>query len=151
MDPRLAAIEIRDELLRLHWPNSISVAQRNGVEAGNGAQWARDKRRAGELLGVWSAPAREFVHPDFQFDQYGQLRHAEVRALLAALAFCEDFTQEADRGGWRRAFWLYGKSSELLDGAGEMQAPAERFATDPAVVIELAREVAGSRNGDEWW
>lgn len=151
MNPRLAAIEFRNELLRLRWPNSVRVAELNGIEAESGAQWARDMRRAGELLGVWSAPAREFVHPDFQFDQYGKLRHAEVRALLALLALCPDFTQEADRGGWKRAFWLYGKSPRLLDPAGEMQAPAPRFSANPDVVIALASEELGSRNGAELW
>jgi hypothetical protein len=150
MNPRLAVIEVRNELLRLHWPDSVSVAQRNGIGADREAHWAQERRRAGELLGVWSAPAHDFMHPDFQFDQYGRLRHAEVRALLAVLALCEDFTQAADRGGWMRAFWLYGKSPMLLNGAGEMQAPAERFVTDHETVIALAREVSSSGIGDSW-
>ena len=151
MNPRLAAIEFRNELLRLHWPDSIAVARRNGIGADREAHWAREKRRSGELLGVWSAPADEFVHPDFQFDQSGRLRQDEVRALLAVLSLREEFTQATDRGGWKRAFWLYGKSPRLLDPAGEMQAPATRFSANPDVVIALAREELGSRNGAELW
>jgi len=147
---RQAAIAFRDELLARGWPNSTEVAQLNGTQAGNSSQWASDKRRAGELLGVWSASTREYVHPDFQFDKNGSLRRQDVRALLQALAMRDEFTREKDRGGWQRAFWLYGKSPMLLDESGEMQTPAERFAADPEAVIELARKEAEGLTDDQW-
>jgi hypothetical protein len=84
-------------------------------------------RAKGALLGVWSAPLRGFVYPDFQFDRSGNLR-MDVAELLAVLP-CDN-----DSGGWRRAFWLYSPHA-LLDG----QTPADVFAGAPKRVIKAAQ------------
>ncbi|WP_019467552.1 hypothetical protein [Dyella japonica] len=96
----------RARLLALGWPTSAEVAARVGSQSRNAGQWAKDKRDAGQLLGVWDATVRTFRHPDFQFEADGQLR-PEVKDLLAALADHPDWTSETDTNGWRRAYWLY--------------------------------------------
>ncbi|MEY2161282.1 hypothetical protein [Rhodanobacter sp. FW106-PBR-LB-2-11] len=96
----------RASLLALGWPTSAEVAARAGSQSRNPGQWAKDKRDAGQLLGVWDGAARTFRHPDFQFERDGRLR-SEVKTLLAALGEHPDWTAEADANGWRRAYWLY--------------------------------------------
>ncbi|OHE89216.1 MAG: hypothetical protein A2213_09305 [Lysobacterales bacterium RIFOXYA1_FULL_68_6] len=43
----------RDELLALGWPTSAEVGQANDSQTAAPALWAKTKRDAGELLGVW--------------------------------------------------------------------------------------------------
>jgi hypothetical protein len=96
----------------------------------------RRLRSNGSLLGVWDAPKRTFRHPDFQFDHHGQIR-PEVADLLKILPGGDE-----DRGGWRRAFWLYSPHRQL---GGE--TPADVFARDAQRVIEVAkREFQGDRD-----
>jgi hypothetical protein len=124
------ATAFREELLGKGWPDAGRVAElaRLPPEQKDAAH-AAQTRRTGALLGVWSAPQHRFVYPDFQFDHSGALREhvAELLALLPA--------NKNDRGGWRRAFWLYSPHS-LLDG----QTPADVFANAPIRVIAVARE-----------
>jgi hypothetical protein len=123
-----AAIRFRDNLLAKKWPKAIELARCLG--AGSDAEsWkcAARLRRDGILFGVWSTPEKCFVYPDFQFDDEGRLI-SDVASLLEVL------TDEDDRGGWRRAFWLYSPHA-LLDG----RTPADVFPTDPAAVIWVAR------------
>lgn len=94
----------RASLLALGWPTSTEVGKRAGKKAA--AQWAKDRRDAGQLLGVWDATVNTFRYPDFQFDPAGQPL-PQVAELLAALAEHPDRTAEADPDGWRRAYWLY--------------------------------------------
>ena len=122
-----AAIEFRDELLEKGWPDARRVAELAGLPSESTA-YAIKARARGALLGVWSAPLRDFVYPDFQFDRSGSLR-TDIAELLAVLP------NEGDRGGWRRAFWLYSPHA-LLDG----QTPADVFAKAPIRVINVARE-----------
>lgn len=96
----------RARLLALDWPTSARVAARAGSTSRNQAQWAKDKRDSGQLLGVWDLSKRTFRHPEFQFEADGQLRH-EVEELLAAMAGHPDWTSESDANGWRRTYWLY--------------------------------------------
>lgn len=121
------AINFRDELLRNRWPDDSRVA--GSVEASPPAD-ARavlaNARAARLLLGVWSKAQRGFVYPDFQFDRFGKLR-PEVSKLLMVLP------GDGDRGGWRRAFWLYSPHA-LLDGL----PPAEVFVSDPDRVLNAA-------------
>jgi hypothetical protein len=76
---------------------------------------------------VWSAPARRFVYPAFQFDTRGGIR-PEVAGLLKVLP------DEDDRGGWQRAFWLYSPHA-LLEG----RTPADVFGHEPQRVIQVAK------------
>lgn len=94
----------RDTLLALGWPTSTEAGTRAGKKAPG--QWAKDRRDAGQLLGVWDPTANTFRYPDFQFDAAGQLL-PQVATLLAALAEHPDRTPDADPDGWRRAYWLY--------------------------------------------
>ena len=94
----------RAALLARGWPASADVGTRAGSAAP--AQWAKDQRDGGKLLGVWDRSARTFRHPDFQFEPDGRVK-AEVKTLLAALAEHPDRTAVADPDGWRRAYWLY--------------------------------------------
>ncbi|WP_175051969.1 hypothetical protein [Paraburkholderia sediminicola] len=121
------AINFRDELLRNRWPDDCRVAGSVEVSpsADAGAHLAH-ARAARLLLGVWSEAQRGFVYPDFQFDRFGKLR-PEVSKLLMVLP------GDDDRGGWRRAFWLYSPHA-LLDGL----PPAEVFVSDPHRVLNVA-------------
>lgn len=162
----------RATLLALGWPTSAEVGRRAGSQSRNAGQWAKDKRDAGQLLGVWAANERTYRHPDFQFDTDGQLRPA-VKELLGALAHHPEWTPRADANGWRRAYWLYQPFRSLsrralafdahkqlkgdpdavaafliraLDAETPEDAaprtPAEVFAEAPEVVIRFAREAA---------
>ncbi|PRY04408.1 hypothetical protein [Paraburkholderia sp. BL25I1N1] len=124
------AIGFRDELLGKGWPDARHVADLAGLSPERGdTAYAIQARATGALLGVWSAPQHRFIYPDFQFNRSGALRK-DVAELLAVLPANKD-----DRGGWRRAFWLY-SSHALLDG----QTPADVFANAPIRVIKVARE-----------
>jgi hypothetical protein len=128
-EPHQFAIEFRDELLEKGWPDDRHLAKLIGMSSESAfEQYAAHARTAGLLLGVWSEVLRGFVYPEFQFDRLGKLR-PEVSELLSILP------SEGDRGGWRRAFWLYSPHA-LLDG----QLPAWVFATDSASVLKVARE-----------
>ncbi|WP_296655214.1 hypothetical protein [Paraburkholderia sp.] len=127
-----AAIEFRNELLGKGWPDDRRISELVGLPPGPESTAYTVKARAkGALLGVWSAPLRGFVYPDFQLDRSGSLR-SDVAELLAVLP------DDNDRGGWRRAFWLYSPHA-LLDG----RTPADVFADAPTRVIEVAQ--------DEFW
>lgn len=147
--PVQASAALRDQLLGLGWPTSAEVGESHGSKAGNKGQWAKDRRDRGELFGVWSANERTFRHPTFQFDETGAIRPF-VKELLAALSANPDFTPEADKGGWRRAFWLHGPTLALAGANGAARAPADVFATEPAAVIEAARAMMGADTHDAW-
>lgn len=130
-----AAIEFRNELLAKNWPDGKRVAKMAGSRSGsNPHQYAARLRSGGGLLGVWVATERTYRHPDFQFDSHGGVR-PEVSDLLKVLP-----SDEEDRGGWRRAFWLYSPHAKL-DG----ETPAEVFVRDPKRVVEVAE---GEFRGD---
>lgn len=126
----MSAIEFRDELLlEKGWPDDLRVAVLAGEAPGQEVAISAFRAQAsGELLGVWSASRRCFLYPDFQFHHSGTIRE-DVAELLAVLP------SEDDRGGWRRAFWLYSPHSLLDD-----RTPAEIFIADPARVIAVARK-----------
>src|SRR6185437_17095952 len=90
-------------------------------------------RVEGRLLGVWSKRDRRFVYPAFQYDQHGKLR-PKAAELLSILP------DDADRGGWGRAFWLYSPHA-LLDGL----LPAESFTSEPVRVLEAERRIRERR------
>lgn len=147
--PAQASAALRDELLGLGWPTSAEVGESHGSKAGNKGQWAKDRRDRGELFGVWSASERTFRHPAFQFDETGAIR-PYVKDLISALSTHPDFTPAADKGGWRRAFWLHGPTLALADANGAARAPADVFAAEPAAVIEAARAMAEADTNDAW-
>jgi hypothetical protein len=132
------SINFRDELLGEHWPDDYHVAELIGVPRGADAgEYVERARVEGRLLGVWSKRHCGFVYPAFQFDQRGKLR-PEVAELLSILP-------NDDPGGWRRAFWLYSPHS-LLDGL----LPAESFTSEPAQVLEVARQEFASDQDAGW-
>ncbi|MEM5437790.1 hypothetical protein [Paraburkholderia diazotrophica] len=134
------AVGFRDELLEKGWPDANHIAELAGILAEQeGTAYAIHARATGALLGVWSAPQHRFIYPDFQFNRLGALRK-DVARLLAALPANDD-----DRGGWRRAFWLY-SPHPLLDG----QTPADAFANAPVRVIEVARAEFLGDPGTAW-
>jgi hypothetical protein len=134
------AIGFRDELLGKGWPDTRHVAELAGLSTEQeGTAYAIQARATGALLGVWSAPQHRFTYPNFQFNRLGTLRK-DIAELLAALPPNND-----DRGGWRRAFWLYSPHT-LLDG----QTPADVFANAPVRVIEVARAEFLGDPGTAW-
>ena len=149
--PSRAALRLQREYLARGWPTSSEVGRANvSASTTNPAQWARNRRDAGALLGAWSPWERTFRHPDFQFDEAGRLK-SEVKALLAALAAHAELTAEADKTGWRRVFWLYGTTPPgQADDGGEPRSAAEMFATDPEAVIAFARKDAVVDVNDIW-
>lgn len=140
--PQQAAIRLQQEFIARGWPTSVEVGKANGSGSStNPAQWANDRRDAGELLGAWSPQERTYRHPDFQFDRHGRLKPA-VKELLAALAEHADLTAEADKTGWHRVFWMYGTVRGLADKDGSPRSAAELFAQHPKMVIAFARKDA---------
>lgn len=133
------SIDFRDELLAKDWPDGRRVAERAGVSPGNNPnRYTEQLRSTGAMLAVWSAPERIYRYPDFQFNSCGALR-VEVSELLKLLP-----SDEEDRGGWRRAFWLYSPHA-LLDG----ETPADVFVGDPQRVLDAARHEFNEPN--ECW
>lgn len=125
----VSAIQFRDELLKRGWPDAHRVAELAGKTLGPEAATYAIRARASEgLLGVWSAACHCFLYPDFQFHGSGAIRK-DVARLLAVLP------GKDDRGGWRRAFWLY--LPHVLLGN---RTPAEVFIDEPGRVINVARE-----------
>jgi len=133
-----AAIDFRNRLLDLNWPDGKRVAQLAGAQSvTNPNQYATRLRSQRRLLGVWSAQRKTFFHPMFQFDRLGQLR-PEVEKILEVLP------NKDDRGGWERAFWLYSPHA-LLEG----KTPADVFVGDPQKVIAVAqKEFAGNQDAN---
>lgn len=152
---RRRSLEWRDELLSRGWPTSAELARYFGSKAENSAQIAAKKRAEGKLLGVWSVADNSFVHPDFQFDAYQQLR-PDVPDLLHALVDLPGMSVEDDPGGWCRVFWLYGATAQLSEealGDGESTEPrtaASVFGRFPKAVIDFARMEA-ARDPNEAW
>ncbi|MFM0371056.1 hypothetical protein [Paraburkholderia aspalathi] len=135
-----AALDFRDELLAKNWPDAAQVAllARWPVTQEEATGYASELCKQGMLLGVWAVAIHAFVYPMFQFDGNGQIR-PEVTDLLSILP------SEEDRGGWRRAFWLY--SPHVLLGG---RTPAEEFVIAPHHVVTAARrEFTDSR--DKHW
>ena len=134
-----STIAFRDELLTRNWPDDCRVCALTGAtEIAGASRYVRSLRADGMILGVWSEDHHAFFHPDFQFDQTGCIRPA-VAHLLAVLP------NRDDRGGWKRAFWLYSPHA-LLDG----KAPADVFTTEPERVIEAAKREF-SESPDSGW
>lgn len=147
--PDEAAATFRDELLALGWPTSAEVGRANDSHAADPARWAKTKRDAGELLGVWSPSDQTYRHPSFQFYADGTLR-PRIQELLVALAESLDFAPDKDPSGWRRAFWLCGSSYGLAGSDGAPRAAADVFLEDPESVIQLARRQA-DRDPNLYW
>jgi hypothetical protein len=132
-----APSDFREALFERPWLDAAGVVALVGARVDPAGAMAYVARlvAGGALLGVWSEREQAFRYPDFQFDTRGQLR-PELAALLANLP------GEADRGGWRRAIWLYSPHT-WLDG----QVPAEIFVSEPQRVIDVARrEFKGDRD-----
>lgn len=148
--PEEAVAALRDELLALGWPTSAEVGRANDGHTADPARWAKTKRDAGELLGVWSPSDRTYRHPSFQFYADGTLR-PRIQELLVALAESPDFAPDNDPTGWRRAFWLCGLSYGLAGPDGEPRAAAEVFLEDPESVLQLAHKVAAGLDPNSYW
>ncbi|MFP3605888.1 hypothetical protein [Paraburkholderia sp. SIMBA_053] len=134
------AIGFRDELLRQGWPDARHVAELAGFSTEEeGTAYAIQARATGALLGVWSEFQHRFIYPDFQFNRLGAIRK-HVAELLAFLP-----PNNEDRGGWRRAFWLY-SPHPMLGG----QTPADVFANTPVRAIEVARVEFLGDPGTAW-
>jgi len=153
-----------DEFIGRGWPTSTDIGRLLSKSTTNPGQYAADARARGQLLGAWDAKRRTFVHPDFQFDEFGNI-DPRVEKLMAAFAQHPDLSQERDKGGWRRVFWLYSTRPEL-GGASKISedrdaeapdskspvrgvSPAEKFALDADSVIRLVQSDV-ERLNDEW-
>lgn len=157
-DPLLAArkatLELRDELLDLDWPPVAELAPLLKRQADQARAWLLEEHKRGRILAVWSQHDADFVFPSFQFDHEGV--HPRLEQLLDALSGIPGLDPTTDRGGWARAFWLYGCTDRLSDaalgiGSNERgRAASERFATVPDVVIALAREEANFDSNSAW-
>ena len=144
-----AAVAAQNELLARGWPTSAEVSHANGSQFDNPAQWAKNKRHAGELLGVWSPAENTWRYPDFQFLPDGRL-NPRVKELLSALALHPDFKADKDIGGWHRAFWLHGATWALAGPDGQPRVAAEVFLEDPDTVIAHAIKDACIGSNDLW-
>lgn len=142
---------------------AADAVRRAGTYAEDAATWASRERKAGRLFGIWSGRDRAFLHPDFQFK--GAQVHPCLPDLLRVLRVKTGFNPAStDKGGWGRAYWLYQPRAELspralaarridatdpvtsavtlsLIGDDRPRSPAEAFATQPHIVIELAESL----------
>lgn len=149
-----AAVEVRDELLDAGWPSAVELAPLLKRQSDEARAWLLEEHKHGRILAVWSKRDADFVFPSFQFDYEGV--HPRVEQLLDALSGIPGLDPATDRGGWARAFWLYGCTDRLSDAAlgfgpnENGRAASERFATVPDAVIELAREEASFDPNRAW-
>lgn len=109
--------------------------------------WVGNKRRLHQLSGVWSAADRVFVYPAFQFDQHGTL--PRLREMLRPLGDCVGRGPYAprDEDGWMRAIWLCSPDDYFVIRQNKRNiakplTPAEMFARDPQLVIDLVEAIA---------
>ena len=146
-EARDAAVVAQDELLARGWPTSAEMDRANSSQLDNPAEWAKNKRDTGELLGVWFPAENTWRYPDFQFLPDGRL-NPRVKELLNALELHPDFKADKDRGGWHRAFWLHGATRGLAGPDGHPRIAAEVFLEDPDAVIAFAiKEAHTDPNG----
>lgn len=59
--PQEAAAAFRNELLSQGWLTSAEVDHANDRQAANPALWAKAKRNAGELQGIWDPAKMAYV------------------------------------------------------------------------------------------
>lgn len=135
-----ATESFRDEMLANNWPDDVAVAKMARLATSENIELSAARLRSNRaLFGVWVAQERAFRYPDVQFDAQGNIR-PEVADLLKVLP-----DEDEDRGGWRRAFWLYSPHA-LLDG----RTPAEVFQSRPQLVVDVARREF-TDDGDASW
>jgi hypothetical protein len=149
LTPDQEAVAAQNELLARGWPTSAEVGRANGGQFDNPAQWAKNKRDAGELLGVWSPADNTWRYPDFQFLPDGRL-NSRVKELLNALELHPDFNADKDRGGWHRTFWLHRATRGLAGPDGRPCIAAEVCLEDPDAVIAFAIKDAHMDPNDIW-
>ncbi|WP_313912849.1 hypothetical protein [Tahibacter sp.] len=153
-----------DEFLSRKWPTSADIGQRLSNSTTNPGQYAADARARRQLLGAWDSKRRTFVHPDFQFDEFGRI-DPRVEKLINAFETHPDLSQDRDKGGWRRVFWLYSTRPELgeeqkMSKDGDRDgidttlsstgvSPVEKFLVDAEAVIRLVQRDV-ERLKDDW-
>lgn len=126
------------QALAAQWLTAAQVSAQLGSTAENGSHRASQRRRDGELLGVYvPLPAPSYRYPTWQFREDGQpVEH--LTEILAVLRDHGPFEREPDglrrTTGWGEAEW-FRSPHVLLDGA----TPAEMLARDPAAVLQAAR------------
>lgn len=154
----------KERILAEHCLSAAEVARCLNARAEDATSWASRKRRADELFGVWSARDRTYVHPDFQCAD--GLTDAHRKALFQTLRTRIGWadTNEQDKGGWKRAYWLYQPNTALSQAAlaapgidmsdpvtgaltlnflsDQPRTPAEVFGEAPDAVIALAKDLA---------
>lgn len=146
--PEKATAALRDELLERDWLDAKGLSRQLGLAPEEAQKWVTARRTKGELLGVWSAGKKTYLYPSFQFLNGGTgPLNPQVKDLLTRLAEIPDFTPEADRGGWRRVFWLHGETAFLRSPQGQSQAAADVFQTDPERVFALIEQEKTSAAG----
>lgn len=101
-----AALAVRDELLDASWPSAVELAPLLKRHTDEARAWLLDEHKHGRILAVWSKRDADFVFPSFQFNHEGI--RPRLEELLDALSGIPRLDPTTDRGGWERAFWLYG-------------------------------------------
>jgi len=151
---RRAAVELRDDLLNAGWPSAAVLAPLFNRSVEDAQNLLTDLRASGKVFAVWSQPDETFLFPPFQFNDSGV--RPEVESLLTALGTIPGLAPALDRGGWARAFWLYGCTERLSDaalGLGaslEARAASDVFAIRPDAVIDIARREATDDPNQAW-
>jgi len=113
----------------------------------NGSDPAGQLRKAGQLLDAYvTKPAPSYRYSDWQFGADGEpIDH--LTEILSVLREFGPFEIESDglarSNGWGEAEWFLSPHA-LLDGV----APAEALATDPALVLRVAR--SEFEHGNSW-
>lgn len=166
LSPADEAVERRNHLLAAGWPSSMTVGKWLGGAEAAAEQRASRARADRKILGAWGGKGVGFVHPQFQFDSLGQPLSG-LEELIECLGELQGFAPDADRGGWRRVFWLYQQRPSLsersiaesrstdplaMDGKFDhlpdvARMPAEVFAADPDAVFQLIRMDAEAERG----
>lgn len=159
-DPEASDDHPRQRYILAHSLPAAAAIKYSSAPGKDARSWASRERKQDRLFGVWSSTTRTFVHPDFQFTSTGIV--PRLPELLRALRTREGFDPAVgDRGGWARAYWLYqpdvrlseqaiaAKTTDLTDIVAAAQVlkrysdagrtPAEMFASEPDLVLALAR------------
>lgn len=129
----------RRRQLAQDWWVASEVSANLGSAAGNTSQLATQRRREGQLLGVWVSNERCYRYPPWQFHPDGQpvSQMAEILRLLRE----PGGMASADRrtSGWQEVEWFY-VPHRLLDDL----PPHEVLPDDPDRVLDAAtRQFAG--------
>jgi len=117
------------------WLLASAVSQQLGSSASNSSVMANQRRRDGDLLGVWIPSERAYRYPPWQFDRDGQ-PFPQLKEILDLLRGPGGMASSDRRtSGWQEVEWFMSPHA-LLEGS----RPYEVLRDDPERILEIATE-----------